>query len=485
MVLGDSIQSRLYNRGRYDTDFSFMNYGQMFPSYEIRSRNIDYRFRHKQYSNNYGYGKNFIVRQDDIETEIPYKTISLNYYKLVTDKIVDLIFNNEPVVKTGDIEKDKLIYKLMERTGFINSIRKAMKYMTIYGDAGVKVTKNGLSVFRPLNVFRVIDKNDIANTKAYVLYQPIFEKSNGTSLLKYIRFEIHFKGKVFEIVKTFIGNLIGGTVGYGVEYEYNGRKIPADGRWYDTNVEDCELIKMLSINTLSDGVYGESCYTDIQDIVFAMEQRLSIANHTLNNLTSPLMIVGMSMIDYDDNGNYKLRTVNGKFLVQADGDSTKPSSFEQDYKLDNSEHLLEMLSDKLYELSEMSRGFLSGEYKGNIGEETFNNTIKSPIDKGSRYYSENYDNIVDLLYCLCVLNGIEVKRENITLMLSIGRTDSDKKIAEICKELIDTGMFSKSTLREKYYGYSKEQSDKEQDIINRENDMRSVENEMEVKDNED
>lgn len=485
MVLGNSIQSRLYNRGRYDTDFSFLNYGQMFPSYEVRSRNIDYRFRHKQYSNNYGYGKNFIVRQDDIETEIPYKTISLNYYKLVTDKIVDLIFNNEPVVKTGDIEKDKIIYKLMERTGFINSIRKAMKYMTIYGDAGVKVSKKGLSVFTPLNVFRVIDQNDITHTKAYVLYQPIFEKSNGTSLLKYMRFEIHFKGKVYEIVKTFIGNLIGGTVGHAVEYEYNGRIIPAEGRWYDTGVEDCELVRMLSINTLSDGVYGESCYTDIQDIVFAMEQRLSIANHTLNNLTSPLMIVGMSMVDFDDDGNYKLKTVNGKFLVQGEGESQKPSSFEQDYKLDNSEHLMEMLSDKLYELSEMSRGFLSGEYKGNIGEETFNNTIKSPIDKGNRYFSENYDNIVDLLYSLCILNDIDIKRENITLMLSIGRTDSDMKIAEICKELINSGMFSKSTLREKYYGYSKEQSDKEQEAINKECEIQDSKNEVEVINNED
>jgi hypothetical protein len=134
---------------------------------------------------------------------------------------------------------------------------------------------------------------------------------------------------------------------------------------------------------------------------------------------------------------------------------------ELNYNLTNSENMLGILKQFLYELSEMGKTFLSGEYSGNISEESLNNIIKSAIDKGNRLINEMYAGFVDSLYCLCKLNGIELKREDITIVFNVGRTDDDKAVADVCTTLVQNKILSKATVREKYYGYNKEQSDNE------------------------
>ena len=97
--------------------------------------------------------------------------------------------------------------------------------------------------------------------------------------------------------------------------------IDKDGNWYDTNIDDCGLVQWLTINEEADGVYGESVYQDIQDIVFAIEQRVSVNQHLLDNSMTPFIIVGADMVDteVDSNGeeHRTLKLVNGKFMVST------------------------------------------------------------------------------------------------------------------------------------------------------------------------
>lgn len=447
---------RLLSRGQYDTDFSFLNYNHTFPSKEVQGRNTVYRFRHKQYTGEYARNKNLIARINGVESEIPYKVISINYFKLLSNKMTDLVFNNDVIVKTGDIERDKKVMKLMERVGYIDSIRKAFKVCTEYGDACLKTTVNGVSSFSPLNAFKVIDESDKGKTKAFVLYEPLYTKIDDIKTLRYIRFEMHFKGLIYECARDYIGSITGGTIGLPVSVSYKGRVIPKEGMWYNTGVEDCELISWLSINEEADGVYGESVYQDIQDIVFAIEQRVSVNQHLLDNSMTPFIIVGADMIDSDNEGHRTLKLIDGKYMVSS-GD-TQVKSVELNYNLENSENMLGILQGFLYELSEMGKTYLSGEYSGNISEETLNNTIKSAIDKGNRLITEMYTAFRNSLYVLCKLNGIDINIEDLTLVFNVGRTDDDKQISEICKVLVEAGILSKASVRERYFGYNKEQS---------------------------
>lgn len=464
---------RKLSRGQYYNDFSFLNYGESFPNKEIIGRNSVYKWRHKQYTGEYGHNKNLIAHINGIESEIPYKLITINYFKLLTNKMTDLVMNNDITIKSGSIENDKQIMKLIERTDWKDSIRKAFKLCTEYGDSCLKTHKHGVSAFSPFNCFKVVDRSDITKTLAYVLYEPLYEDVAGVKNLRYIRFEIHTKGKIFEIVKDYIGTWCGsGTVGRNVSVKYKNRVIPAQGTWYDTGIIDCELVQWLSINQEADGVYGESIYTDIQDIVFAIEQRISVNQHLLDNSMTPFIVVGADMVDtvVDANGreHRELKLLHGKYMISQGLDSNI-KSVELNYNLENSEHMISTLQGYLYELSEMGRTYLSGEYSGNISEETLSNTIKSAIDKGNRLITEMYSSFRDSLYCLCRLNDIEVQKSDITIVFNIGRTDDDMKVAEICKLLVENGILSRATIREKYYGFNKDQSDAEDKQIQIEN----------------
>lgn len=455
---------RLLSKGQYDTDFSFMNTGTDFPSKEVQGRNIVYEYRHKQYTGEYARNKRLIARIQDREQEINYKVISVNYFKLLSNKMTDLVMNNDIAVKTGDIERDKLVSKLIEKTNYVGSIRKAFKMCTEYGDVCVKSSIKSVSPFAPTHAFKIVDSSDTNMTKAIVLYEYLYDKGDKTKTYRYVRFEIHFDNRIFEIVKTFDSGLYngkyGGRVGESVDYEYKGRKIPKDGIWYSTGVLDCKLVQWISINSEDDGVYGSSVYEDIEDLVYAIEQRLSVNQHLLDNSMTPFLIVGMDMVETDPNtGKRTLKLVNGTYMVST-GD-TDVKSVELNYNLTNSENMLGILKQFLYELSEMGKTFLSGEYSGNISEESLNNIIKSAIDKGNRLINEMYAGFVDSLYCLCRLNGIEINREDITIVFNVGRTDDDKAVADVCTTLVTNKILSKATVREKYYGYNKTQSDNE------------------------
>lgn len=452
---------RSQSKGQYDTDFSFLNKGSTFPSAEVQGRNAVYRYRHRQYTGEYAKNKKLFARINDIEQEIPYRVISVNYFKLISNKMTDLVFNNEINIKTGDIQRDKLINALIERTNWRDTIRKAFKLCTEYGDACIKTYKDGASAFAPLNCFKVVDESDISKTKAYVLYEYIYSKVYNTETLKYIRYEIHLKGKIYECVREYSG----GTVGSEVSLKYRGREIPKGGNWYDTGIDDCELVQWLSINEEADGVYGESIYTEIQDIVYAIEQRISTSQHALDNSINPFITIGASAmktwVDKEGNEHTGLRLIDGKFLPMVSSEDGEPKAIELNYNLSPGMDFMGLLQSFLYELSEMGKTYLSGEYSGNISEETLSNTIKSAIDKGNRLITEVYKAFRDSLYCLCLLNGIAIKKEDITIIFNVGRTDDDMKVAEVCKVLVECGILSKATTREKYFGYNKEQSDNE------------------------
>lgn len=465
---------RTLSNGNYINDFSFLNYNSKFPNNEIVGRNTVYRWRHKQYTGEYAKNKNLIAMINGVQSEIPYKVISLNYFKLISNKMADLVFNNDLSIKTGNIERDKEVLKLVEKTGWRNDIRKCFKMCTEYGDAVIKTYKDGVSVSSPMNAFKIVDKHDINKVIAYCLYEPLFIDTAGVKTLRYMRFEIHFKGKVYECVRDYIGMYgYSGTVGSCAAVKYRGREIPKEGTWYDTGVDDCELVQWCSINKEDDGVYGESLYADIQDIVFAIEQRLSVNQHLLDTSMTPFIIIGADMVEtvVDENGHEhrELKLINGKYMVSMGDTQVKP--VELDYNLENSEHMIGLLQGYLYELSEMGKTYLSGEYGGNISEETLSNIIKSAVDKGNRQCSELYSSFRDSLYCLCRLNGIDVQKSDLTIVFNIGRTDDDMKVAEVCKLLTENKILSRYSCREKYFGYNKEQSEAEDKQIEAESSV--------------
>lgn len=456
---------RTLSRGQYETDFSFLNNNKAFPPAEVIGRNAVYRYNKRLFSGEYGKDKKLIALIDSQETEIPYKVLTLNFFKLMVNKLDSLLFSNELTVKTGDIRRDELVRDLIERTNWETSIRRAVRLSQILGDSCIKTYRNGASAFSPLNCFKIVDKHNKENVKAYVIYEHLFNKDN--TKIEALRLEIHKAGKIVELVYSYSGTVIGGNIGSPIDYEFNGRKISKKGNSYDTNC-DINCVQWLSVNKECDGVYGQSSFLDIQDIVFALEQRLSSEMWVIDNHEKPFLIVGMSnIVPNEKTGEYNLKQINGKYLISNPGD-TEAKYLTWDGQLGNSKAFRDDLMSYFYELSELGKTYLSGEYSGNISEETLNNTIKSAIDRGNRECADIWQEVRNSLYVLCKLNNINIKLEDINISFNIGRSDDDKQVAEIIKTLSSEGIFSKVTLLERYFGYTREQALSELELIKRE-----------------
>ena len=446
---------RMATRGNAETDFSMIAEGQQFPTNGIKARNACWKYYTRLYNGTYANNKKLIAKINSIDTEIPYSVIPVNMFKLTVSKLDSLFFSNEVSIKTGDIKRDERINRLVERTDFIKSLRKAFKIAEIEGDGCIKVYKDGASAFNPIHAFKVVDESDTTNTRAIVLYEYLTtDVGFNQKRITHIRFEVHQPNSIFEQVFEYLGD----RVGKPVRYWYNGRWIPRSGREYTTGL-DMLLVQWLSLNEEADGIYGQSSFLDFKDIIFALESRLSSELWVEDNHEKPFLVLGAEMfLANEETGRYELKQINGKYLISHGNESAKPEYLTWDGKLENSQQIREDFMSYFYELSELGKTFLSGEYTGNISEETLMNTIKSAIDRGNRDLMDFYTPARDALYCLCKLNGISLTKEDIVIDFNIGRSDDDRVVAEIIKTLHEAGVFSMGTLRARYFGYNEKQS---------------------------
>ena len=453
-------------KGCYDVDFRHFMTGASFPSEEVKERNRTYRLTDKLFSGEYADNKRLMAMVDGALQNIPYRVIPINMFKLIVNKLDSVLFTNEITVKTGSMELDKTVGDLLERVRWQDKIRQAVRRVEINGDCAIKVWTGGLSVISPLNCIKVVNKHNVEEVQAYVLVEYLYDDTSGA--ITHIRFEVHQVGVIFEKVYNYSGSEYNGAIGTAVEYEYNGRKISKDGNTYNTGC-DTELVRWLNINTdINNGVYGESSLLDIKDLIFALEERFSAEKYVLDGNTNPFLLVGMNMVTTnDEDGSYELKKLNENVLV-IDRDGAKPEYLQWTGNLDTSSKWKEEVLDSIYELTEMGKAFLTGEFSGNVSEETFSNMIKGALDRANRTVSEVYYEVRDTVYLLCCLNGIQINKEDITVEWNVGRPDSDKVIAEVMASLNGSKMFSRDTLRTKYYGYNDEQNKLENSKISEE-----------------
>lgn len=463
-------------RGKYETNLCILNSGSIFPSAEIIDRSKVYAYRERQFNGLYSKGKMLKVKVGANHKNIPYPIISVNRFALATNKLVDMIVNNGLTIKTGDKDRDIVCEKILERYDVLREFKRAFTYMCTYGDSPIKAYKGGITAFKPFNCFKVVDEHNVHNVLAYVLFEYLYDDSDSI-YSTHIRFEIHMKGKIYEVVKKYSGSILNkSSIGKSVEYKYKDRVIPAEGNWYETGIDDCACVQWLTFNADVDGVYGQSLYQDFEGIVYAHEIRLSSEYSALDSLLEPILIVGMSMVTQNqETGGYELKLTNTEgnidILVEASGEAGHIKSFQQNFENESNERMMDRLDALFYEMCEMSKVYMTAEYKGSISEETMNNQIKGAIDKSARYIIENMPQLKKSLYCLFRLNGIDIDIEDLTLSFNVGRIDDMKSIGEIVKVFVDSGVLSKFTCRTDFLGYTDAQSEEEEQRITNEKQM--------------
>lgn len=464
----------LYER-QVDTDFRMFGAGSSFPSLPTIYRNRKARFQEdKLLSGQYGNGVTLEIMVTDAfnknkKVQIPYNVLTINKFKLFTEKLVSLIFGVGDIdVKGSNDEITVLLRKLVEKTHWLNSIKDVVTKISCNGNCILRTYEGGANCLSMTKGFKIVDEHDITKTKALVIYE---ELTDEKGLESFVRVELHTKGYMAERVYKYTKSFESGLLGDAVEYNYRGRTIPAEGKYYTLDFDEVAAAEWVSINEECHPtkVYGTSPYNDFANLVFKLEELLSIESMVIETNAKPILAVATKLIQKDEkNGGYKLAKVDnmGYDIVPIrEGDPMPQFIQNANNQLEHSRALRESIENEIYELMEMNKAFVSGEYGGNISDDTLNSIMKGCIDRAERYWWSIYPAIKNSLYCLARLNGINVTYEEIEVIPNIGINESKKELADVSSTLINNKILSRESVRIKYYSMSKEQSDMEEEQI--------------------
>ena len=443
-----------------NTDLSFIKVGKQLPPANILKRNRAYNFNMKLFTGDYAKDKYLMIYSGGKWLRTEYKILPLHYFSLLINKLDSLIFNKEVTVTCGDAKKDEEIKNLLDRTDALKQIRKAFRKCEIFGDVVLKVGKNGINVINPNHCLKVVDEHDIEKVKYSVIYELLYETNNETKIPKYVKINIYGDDICFEQVFEYSGSYLYGTLGKPVRYRYKDRWIPRAGRSYK-NPLGLSPVQWFDVNNDEKVVYGESAFKTIKDIVFLLEERISTENYVISDNSHPYLAVSSSALRNDETtGKSYLAAIDGNIIKMRDGEQV-PQYINFDGKLDNSRNIREDLESYFYEISEMSKAFLSGEYSGQISEESLNQIIKSAIDRGNRELNNIWEEARNAIYLLCKMNGINISLSDLNIIFNIGRADDNMKNAEISEKLINTGLMSRETVLQKFWSYGQDDATEE------------------------
>lgn len=437
-----------------ETNFDMIADGELFPTIDMCRRNAKYRLNESRFNGTYAENKYLIVMDNDgNKKKLLWKQLKLNKFKLYTNKMVSLIFNRDPVIKSGNAVRDKQINALVDRTHWLNGIRTAIKNMETYGDAPIKTWSGGCSAFSPVNCFKVVNENNKDEIIAYVLVEYIKDKKGVTT---HIRFETHLRGYVYERVYKYNGS----TLGKPVRYNYGSRWIPVDGNTFSTGVDE-NMVQWLACDVSEDSTYGQSPYEDFACLIHEAERRQTLNIKILDAHSEPMLAVGMGMLRENEvTGQVEAFDILGN-IVQIPQGQNKPEYITWDGKLDSSEKMLDLLITEIYEITELGKTFMTGEYTGNISDDSLNDLVKSATDRANRHVWDIYYEVRKSLYVLCKLNDIDVQLEELNIIFQVGQSDGIKTIAEVFNSRVEKGTISVFTGLQEYCGFSEEQASQE------------------------
>lgn len=452
--------------------------GASFPPSNIVARNKRYLFEEKLFRGTYNEGVQLEVTCVDssnklVKKDIPYSKLTINKFKLYVEKVISLFFGvGDFEYKCSTLEDTQLLRDLVERTRWVADIKKAIKKVEINGNVILRTSSKGADAIEPYRGFKIVDKHDKGTEKAIVIFEVL--ESEGINRQDYVRVELHAKGYLAERVYEYSSGMYSGVLGRAVNYEYRGRVIKSEGNFYEMPVKNVSAAEWITVDDESDisGVYGISPLRDFKDLVFKLEELMSIESMVIETNSKPLLAVASKLVKPDEKtGGYKLSKIDdiGYDIIPLK-DGEKPPQFvnNANAQLEHSAKLRESLEAHVHELMEMNKAFISGEYGGNVSDETLNTIMKGCIDRAERHWWNMYYKVKNSLYCLAALNGLDIDYEDIEVIPNIGLNENKKELAEISGTLIDKQILSRESIRMKYYGMTKEQSKLEDDQIREE-----------------
>lgn len=419
-------------------DLSWLETGQMFPPVDptTRERLVRYDINKRLFDGDHRKIYNSVVAMTNriipnLKDHIDFITI-MNYQRLLSLKVADLIFGDEPILSAGeeDSKEDKNIKQIVEASDIINMGYGSVIDLTRFGDSVLYVYKDDekksgvIELTQPGYWYPILDVRNINKTTKQVLAWTYSEKNENGKEQWYLLAQIHEDGKyterLFELYKSNsskgpykIGNQVG-----------EDKEVP-------TKLTKNAVIPINNIKT-SDSVTGYDDYEMINSLIYEMMTRLTQISKILDKHASPSMQGPASALEKDPvTGEWRVKMANYFPKVEATDADVKYLTWEG--QLSSAFKELELLINQLYILGESSPSLLGD--NTNLGNASSGTALRmrmiSPLAKAKRLKNRIDPKLKEALSLASELNGKKVEVNDISIVWADGLPADPKEDAEV------------------------------------------------------
>ncbi len=285
--------------------------------------------------------------------------IVLNWNKRLSTLFADLLLGEPPRIKAGDngtLEQETAERLIEENKLHLASYEVAMD-VSRYGDGIFKVRYDGHGIIEgqpPAVWFPVCKPDNVKDIVAHVLawtYEEDIQRILGARKIKYLKAEIHEKGKITTRKCEIVNDKIRGMV--------------EDETVQETGVNDFLIIPVPNLLT-TDRSTGLDDYSDLESIIQEIETRVAQISRILDKHSDPNMYGPETALEIDPVTGQTTFRAGGKFFPMAEGD-TAPGYMVWDGRLEAAFKQIELLMEQLYALSETSAAAF-GQLKSGLAE---------------------------------------------------------------------------------------------------------------------
>lgn len=359
------------------SSLSFLSPGQPWPPPSEKERLENYDRNRKLFEGDHDevFADQFKRIQrviGNFQDVISYSVI-VNFHKLISVKIADLLLGEEPKIAAGEDNSPEqaCIDKIKENSDLINTAFQTCIDLSRFGDGLFLVYKDAdinsgkIDVTQPSMWFPVVSPDNIKKIQCHVLawtyetleeYEPtnlldkVADKLFGSepSTKKYLKVQIHYKGYYEERLYLLEGDFI--------------KKAVQDPVIVKTGLTDFAIVPVPNLIT-SDRVHGMNDYKDISSLVSELEVRISQIAKVLDKHAEPSVTGPSTCLEQDpQTGEWHLKM--GNFFPRDNNDDPDVKYITWDAQMDANFKHIDKLINLLYTVSEMGSAIFGDSMQG-------------------------------------------------------------------------------------------------------------------------
>lgn len=355
----------------------------------------------------------------------------LNWYKRLSLLWADLLLGEPPTITVGEDDSPEQInlHRIIEDNSLILSAHEVAIDISRFGVGLFKVrydTQGIIEAQPPMVWFPVVQPDNIKQVIAHVLaYEFEVDK------VKYLKAEIHEKGKITTKIYFMRGGYIG--------------ELAEEPKEVQTGVNRFLIIPTNNVMT-SDRLYGKDDYEDLDSIIQELEIRVAQVSKILDKHADPNMYGPSTAMSQTSEGEWEFQG-GGKYFPVDEGEST-PGYITWDGQIDAAFKQIEILLEQLYILSETSAAAF-GQLKAGLAESgtALRRLMMAPLAKTNRIrmrFDPTLKNTLKACSELEVSQGMSgaLVLKNIDISWQDGLPDDDREQADIYALYRQNGLIS-------------------------------------------